>query len=189
MTLGISLTIIADLGTMPFDSLNVGLSEAVGLSTGSWEIINGFLLVCLNAFLLREKPDLLALGTAVVTGIGIDFWLSGVFSNLEVSHGLTAYVLLIIGILLLGLGVAMYVRSHFAYNPVDGAMMVVHKLTGFSLGMSKTIVSLVLLVISILIGGPVGVGTGIAILLIGPTVNVSEKALNRFTKAQVTSDV
>ncbi|QST01444.1 hypothetical protein IMZ31_07775 [Pontibacillus sp. ALD_SL1] len=189
MTLGISLTIIANLGTMPFDSLNVGLSDAVGLTTGTWEVINGFLLVCINAILIRKKPDLLALGTAVVTGIGIDFWLHGVFGSMEVDSRGLAYSFLIAGILLLGLGVAIYVRSKFAYNPVDGSMFVVRKLTGFSLGMSKTVVSLILLGISLLIGGPVGVGTGVAILLIGPSVTIFDKGLSRITKAQVTPDV
>lgn len=45
MTLGISFTILSDLGTSPFDALLVGLSINVGLTVGSWEIIIALIMV------------------------------------------------------------------------------------------------------------------------------------------------
>lgn len=177
LTLGISLTIKSNLGTMPFDSLNVGLTELLGLTVGIWEIINGVILVIINALLLRTKPDIPALWTAFITGVGIDFWLLLVLEPIEVSSSLLESFFLVSGIVLLAAGVALYLKARFAYNPVDGFMVAIQQLSGLSLGASKTIVSLILLIISYFIGGPIGIGTFIAVVLIGPAINFFDRQL------------
>lgn len=70
LTLGISFTIQSDLGTSPFDAVLVGLSISVGLTVGSWVII-ALILSCCNSFLIRQRPDVLGLLTAALTGFGI----------------------------------------------------------------------------------------------------------------------
>lgn len=75
LTLGISFTIQSDLGTSPFDAVLVGLSISVGLTVGSWEIIIALIWICCNSFLIRQRPEVLGLVTAAITGIGIDMWL------------------------------------------------------------------------------------------------------------------
>lgn len=71
LTLGISFTIQSDFGTSPFDAVLLGLSIRVGLTVGSWVII-ALTLSCCNSFLIRQRPDVLGLVTAAITGIGID---------------------------------------------------------------------------------------------------------------------
>lgn len=75
LTLGIALTIQSNLGASPFDALLVGLSLNVGLSIGSWEMILASVLICVNALLSKQKPEVLGLLTAFITGLGIDVWL------------------------------------------------------------------------------------------------------------------
>lgn len=75
LTLGISFTIQSSLGTSPFDALLVGLSTNVGLTVGSWEIILALILICFNSILKRQRPEILGMLTAFITGIGIDMWL------------------------------------------------------------------------------------------------------------------
>lgn len=75
LTLGISFTIQSNLGTSPFDAVVVGLSKNVGLTVGSWEIIIAFILIICNSFLKRQRPEVLGMLTAFITGIGIDMWL------------------------------------------------------------------------------------------------------------------
>lgn len=55
LSLGISLTIQSGLGTSPFDALLVGLSEEVGLTVGSWEVLISALLLICNSILTRKK--------------------------------------------------------------------------------------------------------------------------------------
>lgn len=68
LSLGISFTIQSDLGTSPFDALLVGLSINVGLTVGSWEIIIAIILICCNSLLKRQRPEVLGLLTAFITG-------------------------------------------------------------------------------------------------------------------------
>lgn len=75
LSLGISLTIQADLGTSPFVALLVELSINVGLTVGSWEIIIAIILICCNSLLSRKRPEVLGVLTAFIMGIGIDLWL------------------------------------------------------------------------------------------------------------------
>lgn len=72
LALGISFTIQSDLGTSPFDALLVGLSINVGLTVGSWEIIIALLLIGCNSFLNKQRPEVLGLLTAFITGTSID---------------------------------------------------------------------------------------------------------------------
>ena len=74
LTLGISFTIQSDLGTSPFDALLVGLSLNVGLL---WELgnNNSFIIDMLQFILKRQRPEVMGLLTAFITGIGIDMWL------------------------------------------------------------------------------------------------------------------
>lgn len=44
----------------------------MGLTVGSWEIIIALILICCNAFIKRQRPEVLGLLTASITGIGID---------------------------------------------------------------------------------------------------------------------
>lgn len=80
LTLGISFTIQSDFGTSPFDAVLQGLSIRVGLTVGSWVII-ALILICCNSFLIRQRPDVLGLLTAAITGIGIDR--TGFFFNFK----------------------------------------------------------------------------------------------------------
>ncbi|MFP3338738.1 hypothetical protein R0J91_12205, partial [Micrococcus sp. SIMBA_131] len=53
LTAGITLTIKSDIGAGAWDALNVGLSETIGFTVGSWVIIVGMILIIVNAILMR----------------------------------------------------------------------------------------------------------------------------------------
>lgn len=59
----------------------MGLSISVGLTVGSWEIIIALILICCNSLLIRQRPNVLGLLTAAITGIGIDR--TGFFFNFK----------------------------------------------------------------------------------------------------------
>ena len=55
LTFGICLTIKAELGVGAWDALNVALTEWIGLTIGTWVIIDGAVLLFVNAILLKKK--------------------------------------------------------------------------------------------------------------------------------------
>jgi len=181
LTLGIALTIESQLGTSPFDALLVGLYRSFGLTIGSWEIVVGLTIILFNAAAQRKRPELLALATSLLTGIGIDLWLWIIRSNdLMLSPNLMAQTLcLLTGILFASLGIAINLQADFAPNPFDRMMLVVRKLTGWTITTSRVLISILLVIAAALFGGAIGVGTILITLLSGPSIHGFMNLVNR----------
>lgn len=179
ISLGITLTIKSDLGAGAWDAVNVGLTEMIGLTVGMWVIIIGAILIVSNALIAKEKPDLLAVVTILVLGRFIDFWMLTVFDNLVVSLFWKQLFVLIGGIIIIAFGVSLYLQPKFSLNPVDGFMVALQKRFGFSLTKAKTLTELFALILAIALGGPIGIGTLMILVLIGPFIQFFNGKANR----------
>ncbi|WP_258728667.1 YczE/YyaS/YitT family protein [Bacillus atrophaeus] len=183
LTLGISFTIQSDLGTSPFDAVVVGLSKNVGLTVGSWEIIIAFILICCNSFLKRQRPEILGLLTAFITGIGIDMWLFLLHNLLTPDLWYSKVICFGIGLVVIGLGTATYLHTNFAPIPVDRLTLIIKELTRTNIFFSRTFIYLVFLIVAIILNGPIGVGTLLTVCLGGLILNFfmpfTEKILDR----------
>nr|WP_206699497.1 YitT family protein [Bacillus atrophaeus] len=183
LTLGISFTIQSDLGTSPFDAVVVGLSKNVGLTVGSWEIIIAFILICCNSFLKRQRPEILGLLTAFITGIGIDMWLFLLHNLLTPDLWYSKVICFGIGLVVIGLGTATYLHTNFAPIPVDRLTLIIKELTRTNIFFSRTFIYLLFLIAAIILNGPIGVGTLLTVCLGGIILNYfmpfTEKILDR----------
>lgn len=171
LTLGISFTIQADLGTSPFDALLVGLSRSVGLTVGSWEIIIAFLLICFNSLLKRSRPEFLGLITAFITGIGIDLWLYLLNKLLTPELMIIKVICFGIGLVIIGLGTATYLHTNFAPIPVDRLTLIIQELTKTNVFLARTLIYLLFLALAYFSGGPIGFGTILTVCFGGIILN------------------
>src|SRR5699024_5058122 len=73
----------------------------------------------------RKKPEFYAILTSLITGIGIDSWLFLLGNWVNPVTWLGQSVCLGLGIIFTGMGVASYLQSNFAPNPMDRSMLVV----------------------------------------------------------------
>jgi len=167
LTLGISLTIQSKLGTSPFDALLVGLSKNVGLTVGSWEIILALLLIGSNSLLARQRPEILGLVTALITGIGIDMWLFLLHDIVSPDLWFSQAVCFTTGLVVVGLGTATYLHTNFAPIPVDRLTLIIKELTRKTVFFSRTLIYILFLMLAIIFNGPIGVGTLLTICLGG----------------------
>lgn len=167
LSLGITLTIQSGLGTSPFDALLVGLSEEVGLTVGSWEVLISVILLLCNSILTRKKPILLGLITAFITGIGIDLWLFVVKSTIDPSMWFSKLACFGIGLVLIGLGTAIYLQTTFASTPIDHLTLIIRDLSKRTILFSRTLVYALFLVLAIIFNGPIGIGTLLTVCLGG----------------------
>lgn len=183
LTLGISFTIQSDLGTSPFDALLVGLSNNVGLTVGSWEILIALLLIGCNSILKRERPEILGLVTAFITGIGIDMWLYLLQHFVTPELWYSKAVCFGIGLVFIGLGTATYLHTNFAPIPVDRLTLILQELTRTNIFFSRTIIYFVFLIMALIFKGPIGIGTLLTVCLGGLILNFfmpfTEKVLAR----------
>jgi uncharacterized protein len=171
LTLGISFTIQSNLGTSPFDALLVGLSMNVGLTVGSWEIIIALLLIGCNSILKRQRPEFLGLLTAVLTGIGIDMWLFLLHNLITPELWYSKGVCLGIGLVVMGLGTAIYLHTNIAPIPIDRLTLILQELTGTNIFFSRTFIYLLFLIMAMISNGPIGVGTLLTVCLGGLILN------------------
>ncbi|MFS0725998.1 YczE/YyaS/YitT family protein [Paenibacillus sp. 1P07SE] len=182
LSFGIALTITSDLGVTPFDATLVGLTQSVGLTVGSWEIILAFVLIFFNALLGRQRPHFAGLATAFVTGVGIDGWLYALH-QLELSATAVRGAGFALGLLCIGLGTAMYLHTRVAPIPVDGLMLVMRQRTRMTIGMARTLIYFVFLLFALLLGGPIGLGTVLSVCLGGVILAYMAKYIERLARA------
>ena len=186
LTLGISLTIQSDLGASPFDALLVGLSIHVGLTVGSWEIIIALILIGCNSLLKRQRPEILGLLTAFITGVCIDVWLFFIQNFLTPELWVTKAFCFGIGLVLIGLGTAIYLQTNFAPIPIDRLTLIIQELTRTNLFIARTFIYLMFLILAIIFSGPIGVGTILTVCLGGLILNyfmpLTEKGINRILR-------
>ncbi|WP_372442113.1 YczE/YyaS/YitT family protein [Metabacillus bambusae] len=171
LTLGISFTIQSELGTSPFDALLVGLSINVGLTVGSWEIIIALILICCNSLLKRQRPEVLGLLTAFITGICIDMWLFLLHNLITPELWFGKLVCFGIGLNVIGLGTAIYLHTNFAPIPIDRLTLIIQELTRTNILFSRTFIYLAFLIIAMIFNGPIGVGTLLTVCLGGIILN------------------
>ncbi|MDX8344533.1 YitT family protein [Rossellomorea sp. YZS02] len=171
LTLGISFTIQSDLGTSPFDALLVGLSIHVGFTVGTWEIIIAVILIGCNSLLKRQKPEVLGLLTAFITGISIDMWLF-LLENLHTPELFYSKVVYFgLGLIVIGLGTAIYLHTNIAPIPVDRLTLIIHELTRTNIFLSRSIIYLIFLILAMIFKGPIGIGTLLIVCLSGLILN------------------
>ncbi len=180
LSFGISLTILSRLGAGAWDALNVGLSNLTRtaiagwtiFTVGHWVIVVGIILIFINAILLKKKPEFIAMITVFIIGYFIDFWLIIVFPNFYPATFIWQLIVLLIGVVLMGFGIATYLQAKFAIIPIDRLMMAIQFRLKVSLMVGKTIAEVTALIFAFIFGGPIGIGTVIVTFSIGPLIQV-----------------
>ncbi|MEP7332320.1 MAG: hypothetical protein ABI692_09555 [Terracoccus sp.] len=164
--LSMAMMIRGALGLDPWDVFHAGLASRVPLTFGQVTIIVGA-LVLLLWWPLRQWPGFGTIANVVVIGVAADVGL-GLLSTPEAiwARGL----LLAFGIVLNGLAGGLYIGSQLGPGPRDGLMTGFARRTGLSIRVVRTTIEVVVLVAGWVLGGPVGVGTVLYAVTIGPLV-------------------
>jgi uncharacterized membrane protein YczE len=170
-----ALMIHADLGLDPWDVFHQGLSQHLHLSFGTITIITGAAVLVLW-IPLRQRPGLGTVSNVLVIGLAVD----ATSAVLPSPRGLLIRaVLLVSGIVLNALAGGAYIGAGFGPGPRDGLMTGLHRRTGGSLRVIRTGIEVSVLLLGVLLGGTVGVGTVAYALSIGPLVQFFLRRLSR----------
>ncbi|MFM7687685.1 MAG: YczE/YyaS/YitT family protein [Actinomycetota bacterium] len=165
--LGIAMFLASDLGLAPWDVFHQGVSERLGIPVGVVIEITGVFILLLW-IPLRERLGLGTVLNAIEIGLVV-FLLDGV---LPVSGQLVPRVLYVAGgLVAIAAGSGLYIGAGLGSGPRDGLMLGLSK-RGISVRVARTGVEVAALVIGLLLGGTVGVGTLAFTCGIGPLVQV-----------------
>src|ERR1051325_8933287 len=163
--LSIAAMIRSNLGTSPWAVLEVAFSKLTGITPGRISIIVGF-LVLLIALALREKIGWGTISNIVFIGLWEDMFL-GMIPSIE-NNILLQVLILLAAILAMGIASAIYIGVDAGAGPRDSLMLAVHRTTKLSLRVGRAIIEVTVVLIGWLMGGPLGIGTVIFAVLIGP---------------------
>ena len=157
------LLLRSGLGVDPWTVLHQGLSRHVGLSVGTVSILVS--LVVLAFWIpLRQRPGLGTVLDAVLVGLMIDVTLACT----PAPHALwLRAALLVVSVLLNGIATGCYIGAGLGAGPRDGLMTGLAT-RGLSTRVARTGLELAALGGGWLLGGPVGIGTLVYALAIGP---------------------
>lgn len=167
---GVSLALMvrANLGLDPWDVFHQGVSNHLGWSLGTVVNVAGALVLVLW-LPLRQRPGPGTVCNVLVIGLAVD----GALTLLPPVSGLPWRLgLLGGGVLLNALATAAYIGAGLGPGPRDGLMTGLVRRTGRSVRLVRTGIEGVVLVAGWLLGGPVGLGTVVYALLIGPLVGL-----------------
>lgn len=163
-----AMMVQSNLGLMPWDVFHQGLANFVPLSFGQVVIVVGA-FVLLLWIPLKQWPGLGTIANVVLIGLAADLGLA-VMSQPDALWAQT--LLLVGGIVLNGLGGALYIGVHLGTGPRDGLSMALNRITGRSVRLMRTSVEVIVLVIGFLLGGTVGIGTLLYAVGVGPLLQV-----------------
>lgn len=170
----VALIVRAELGVMPWTVLEQGLTRTVGLSLGLWSIIVGAFLLAFSVR-LGLRPGMGTLFNIVLVGVAIDATLA----LLPPLDGLPLRVgALAVGIVLNGVATGAYIGAGLGPGPRDGLVTSVAARTGRSIRLVRTLVEVAVVVVGVLLGGQLGVGTVAFALAIGPLMHFFVRVLD-----------
>ena len=173
--LGIAISVkVQHLGLHPWDVLNVAFFDRFGLSIGTWSVIVGLVLILISLLVSRKYVNIGTFLNALLIGPILDLflWLD-ILPN--ASHSWTDYLLLLLGILIVGTGGGLYVAGGIGAGPRDGFMLSMSDKTGLSVSKARIMVECVVLLIGYLLGGPVFLVTFFYTFLLSPVFQFSLK--------------
>lgn len=158
---GVYLTIYANIGLAPWDSLAVGISRHVPLNYGGTMVAISLTAVILQ-LLLRESIGFATLFDALLTG-NLTQLLCDISPYPE-NHSLwfgIAYMLF--GFLFIALGMYVYMKVEQGCGPKDGLLIAIGKrLPKIPIGVVEILLFAFVTLIGWLLGGNVGIGTVIS---------------------------
>lgn len=165
---GLAMIIRAGLGAASWDVLSVALGDLTGLTVGTLTILTSF-VVLLAWIPLRQQPGIGTFANAIWVGVSMDLTL---LVLPEADGLLPGLALLLGGLLLNAVADAVYIGAQLGPGPRDGLMTGIHHRFGLPIGPVRAVIEISVLALGWVLGGPVGLGTVLYALGIGPIVHL-----------------
>ena len=158
----------AEMGMDAFSTFVMGLSRIMKLTFGTGCIVAGFFLLLLLALLDRSYVKIGGVIYAFGLGMGINLW----FQLLPQSfYELPALFRLFVGILFFTLGIGCYILADVGSGAVEAFSLYLAAKFKLSLTVVRIGLDTLFLILGVLSGVTVGVGTVIGVALMGFLIN------------------
>ena len=175
---GEAILIDAGIGVSPWTVLAQGISKQADLTVG----MATFVVSVLVLFLwipLRETPGIGTILNAILIAMSIDVMAPFIPNQTDF---IPQIIQASIGIILVGIGSALYLTANLGPGPRDGWMTGVQKKTNWPIGRVRVGIEIIVLSIGIALGGTFGLGTVMFAIGIGPAISMSLGVVSNWEK-------
>ena len=178
--LGVTLFILANLGTDPFNVFVQGIFRTLSgivnwpfLTHGNTHVVICFLIIIALLFIDRSYIKIGTILCMIFGGPIIDFFttiLTAPFGNM--NSLMVKIIVNGLGCIILAFGMTIVMKSDAGTGPNDLVAIVLSDKLKKNFGVIRIIVDVSFVVIGFFLGGSFGIGTLICAFLVGPVANV-----------------
>lgn len=191
MTLGIALTVHADLGTTPISTVPAAIAAASPLSFGVITILMSFVFVLAQKLILRRRFTTFQYWQFLVAFVfgglcDVSLYLT---DFIHPGHYLWQWVTMLIGVLLVSFGVFLQILPRILYSPGEGIVAAITLASGWRFGTVKQFFDWLLTLIAVAIGlifvgelSGVREGTVFAAFAVGGMVKVYQRLYDTYLR-------
>ena len=171
--IGVSFFLYAGLGVDPASVFQLGIANVLNISYGSASALMNIVILLLLFFLQRDYINISSI--IAIFGIGytadiFNFLLSKVIP--KDLHIVLKLILIFVGLVIMGIGVATYIRANLGVGAVDSVSEYISNKSKLPYKYVRIGGDLVFVTVGYLMGGVVGVGTIVAAFLLGPVIHI-----------------
>ena len=167
--LGEALLVSAGVGVSPWTVFAQGLTLHTGWSLGFATLIISLLVLALW-IPLKQVPGIGTVANAIIVAAVLQYLLP----VLPVPDTmLWQLVMCVAGVLITGVGGAIYLIANLGPGPRDGLMTGLQRVTGYSIAPVRSSIEVSVVCIGWLLGGTAGLGTVLFAFGIGPSVAIA----------------
>jgi uncharacterized membrane protein YczE len=186
LAMGAMLCKQGNVGLDPFTAINIGISDKIGLSLGTYQLLANLFIIIFVFFLDRKKIGIGTVINMVGAGFMID-WFSSIYSS--VFHYeptiLTGIVNGILGLLLFTLGTSLYMCAKVGVAPYDALAPIASNRLRVKYRICRVVQDLGFMVSALIAGGPIGPATIIISFFAGPLISFWNTRLSRNIAASI----
>lgn len=165
MSFGIVMYLKAGLGANPLTTFTNGFSKTFGFSVGNSSQIIMLITMIFIFFIDRRRIGIGTIINAIFTGVFIDL-----FMGLNIHSGslIQNILILTVGVITFAIGLAMYVMAGLGEGAIDAIMIILQDKFHLDIKKSRMILDIGLVIVGIILGGGVGIGTIVGTIATGP---------------------
>ncbi|HQE05978.1 MAG: hypothetical protein WBJ82_04760 [Tepidanaerobacteraceae bacterium] len=169
VTVGMVIVKQSGLGVDPWMVFHMGISNYVPFTVG--QVTQGVgAIMLLIGWALKIKPSIGTFLNMFCYGYFLDLniTINDTLNIIQQTDSLIVSILyLLIGIIIIGVGLGIYLNGQLGVGPRDGFMVGISNVTGKKPGTIKTWMECTAVFIGWLLGGPLGIGTLVYALSVG----------------------
>lgn len=174
LSCGVVLFVKANIGADPVTILFTGIANVLGITIGLASQIVMAVLITLVFIIDKKRLGFGTLVHAVLVGVIIDMLML-------VDVQMPAIISYSLALIMLSSGLAFYISADLGQGALDSVMMLIVDKSGMTIRRVRIIMDASFVVIGILLGAKIGVGSFIAVLLTGPFIQMFLKGIKRLS--------